>query len=309
MSSTSILVLGAGELGNAVIDALTSHSKRGSDVAIAVLLRSSTIHSQDAQKKSQNERLLSLGVTLEAGDIESASVAELAQIFGKYHTIVSCTGMYLAPGSQLKLTRAVLEAGVSRYFPWQYGIDYDVVGGGSAQDLFDEQLEVRNLLRSSSSSPTSVDWIIVSTGVFMSFLLVPDFGPVDMNNRVLRGLGSWDTPVSATTPHDIGRMVAELVYDPRDISRQVVYVAGDTVTYGQVADLVEARFGGSWTRELWDLDFLRMRLQAEPDNGMVKYQNVFAAGKGVAWNMSKTINWQRGIDMEDLKTYLKNTNA
>jgi hypothetical protein len=91
----------------------------------------------------------------------------------------------LAPGSQLKLTRAVLEAGVSRYFPWQYGIDYDVVGGGSAQDLFDEQLEVRNLLRSSSSSssPTSVDWIIVSTGVFMSFLLVPEFGPVDMNNR------------------------------------------------------------------------------------------------------------------------------
>jgi hypothetical protein len=56
-------------------------------------------------------------------------------------------------------------------------------------------------------------------------------------------------------------MVAELVYGPRDISRQVVYVAGDTVTYGQVADLVEARFGGSWTRELWDLDFLRMRLQ------------------------------------------------
>jgi saccharopine dehydrogenase-like NADP-dependent oxidoreductase len=92
MSSTSILVLGAGELGNAVIDALTSHSKRGSDVAIAVLLRSSTIHSQDAQKKSQNERLLSLGMTLEAGDIESASVAELAQILGKYHTIVSCTG-------------------------------------------------------------------------------------------------------------------------------------------------------------------------------------------------------------------------
>lgn len=92
--------------------------------------------------------------------------------------------MYLVPGSQLKLTRAVLEAGVSRYFPWQYGIDYDVVGGGSAQDLFDEQLEVRNLLRSSSSSsPTSVDWIIVSTGVFMSFLLVPEFGPVDMNNR------------------------------------------------------------------------------------------------------------------------------
>ncbi|ETS76301.1 hypothetical protein PFICI_11688 [Pestalotiopsis fici W106-1] len=309
MSSASILVLGAGELGNAVINALTSHPNKPA-ANIAVLLRSSTLNSQDPQKQGQNKRLLSLGVALEAGDVEAASVAELAQIFGKYHTIVSCTGMYLAPGSQLKLTRAVLEAGVARYFPWQYGIDYDVVGGGSAQDLFDEQLEVRNLLRSSAASASSpVDWVIVSTGLFMSFLLVPEFGPVDLKNRVLRGLGNWDTPVSATTPQDIGRMVAEIVYDPRDVSRQVVYVAGDTVTYGRVADLVEARFGGSWTREIWDLDFLQKRLQAEPDNGMVKYQNVFAAGKGVAWDMSKTINRRRGIDLEDFETYLKHIDA
>ena len=52
----------------------------------------------------------------------------------------------------------VLEADVKRYFPWQFGVDYDVIGRGSAQDLFDEQLDVRDLLRSQNR----MEWVIVS---------------------------------------------------------------------------------------------------------------------------------------------------
>ncbi|KAK9781838.1 hypothetical protein AB5N19_06269 [Seiridium cardinale] len=306
MPSQAILVLGAGELGTAVIEALTSHPQNTPrDSNITILLRPSTINTNDPIKKAQNVHLSSLGVAFEAGDIESSSVSDLAMIFKKYHTVISCSGMYLPPGTQLKLTRAVLEAGVRRYFPWQYGIDYDIVGAGSSQDLFDEQLEVRSLLRAQSAT----DWVIVSTGLFMSFLFVPGFGPVDLENRALRGLGSWDTPVSVTTPRDIGRMVAELVYDPRGIARQVVYVAGDTVTYGRVAELVEARFGGQWKKEVWDMNLLRKKLGEKPQDGMVKYQNVFAAGKGVAWDKKNTINGERGLDMEDLETYLRQMNA
>jgi hypothetical protein len=53
------------------------------------------------------------------------------------------------PGKQRDVAELrSLDAGVKRYFPWQFGVDYDVIGGGSAQDLFDEQLDVRDLLRS-----------------------------------------------------------------------------------------------------------------------------------------------------------------
>jgi hypothetical protein len=45
-------------------------------------------------------------------------------------------GFASGPGSQLKICRAVLEAGVERFFPWQFGVDYDVIGRGSAQTLF-----------------------------------------------------------------------------------------------------------------------------------------------------------------------------
>jgi len=67
------------------------------------------------------------------------------------------------------LARAVLDAGVRRYVPWQFGVDYDVIGRGSAQDLFDEQLDVRDALRSQSGT----EWVIISTGMFTSFLFEP----------------------------------------------------------------------------------------------------------------------------------------
>ena len=100
-------------------------------------------------------------------------------------------------------------------------------------------------------------------------------------------------------------MTAEIVYDPRGISKQVVFVAGDTVSYKDVADLVEKRFGGEWKRELWDLPTLNQRLKDNPQDGMVKYQNVFGAGKGVAWDMADTVNAQRGMKMQTVEAYLR----
>ncbi|MGF6660693.1 hypothetical protein QF000_002338 [Paraburkholderia atlantica] len=72
------------------------------------------------------------------------------------------------PGVQLKITQAALDAKVKRYFPWRFGVDYDIIGRGSAQVLFDEQLDVRDLLR----AQTGTEWVIVSTGMFTSFFSI-----------------------------------------------------------------------------------------------------------------------------------------
>ncbi|KAI1409528.1 NAD(P)-binding protein [Hypoxylon sp. FL1857] len=298
--SPSILIIGAGELGTAVLEALSKHPKRNNG-KIAILLRQSTISTQDPEKKKQNEYLQSLGASFEAGDLANDSAAQLAQVFSRYHTVISCSGFGLPAGTQIKLSQAVLEAGTPRYLPWQWGIDYDAVGAGSAQDLFDEQLQVRSLLRAQQKT----DWVIVSTGLFMSFLFLPAFGVVDLKERKLRALGSWDAKLSLTTARDIGRMAAEVAYDPRDVSHQVVYIAGDTVTYSQVAELVQRRFGGEWTRELWDAEFLKTKLAEKPDDVMLKYTNVWAVGRGVAWDMEKTLNGQRGIELQGLESYLR----
>ncbi|KAI1108097.1 NAD(P)-binding protein [Nemania sp. NC0429] len=303
LSTQSILIIGAGELGTAMLEELTRHASHDAvRPYITVLLRPSTLDSADDEKRRANAYLRSLGASLAAGDIVEDSEEHLASIFGRFDIVVGCSGFGFPAGTQLRLARAAMRARVPRYFPWQWGIDYDIVGAGSAQDLFDEQLEVRKLLRAQSK----VDWVIVSTGLFISFVFLPEFRLVDLENRIVRGFGSWDTQLSATTPRDIGRVAAEIIYEPRGIHRQIAYAAGDTVSYKDIADLVEKRFGGSWKRELWGPQTLHERSKASPDDGMVKYQNVFGAGKGVAWDMADTVNAQRGMKMETVEDYLKN---
>ncbi|KAH7329475.1 hypothetical protein B0I35DRAFT_420298 [Stachybotrys elegans] len=294
-----ILVIGAGELGLAMLDALSKHPLR-KDTKINVLLRQATIDSSASEKKAMIEDIKSLGAGLEAGDIATASVQKLASIFSTYNTVVVCSGMALPSGTQVKLCQAALEAQVPRYFPWQFGMDYDIIGQGSSQDLFDEQLEVRKLLRGQQA----VDWTIVSTGLFMSFLFLSAFGVVDLDKKVVRALGSWDNRITLTTPVDIGRVTADVILNPRDIGHQVVYVSGDTVSYSEVADLVDSHFKTNFTRELWGLDVLKKQMEEDP-NTMVKYRDTFAQGKGVAWSMEQTVNHQRGIQTTSVKAYMK----
>ncbi|KAM5351027.1 hypothetical protein ACJ41O_003750 [Fusarium nematophilum] len=298
--SESVLVLGAGELGLSVLEALARHPRRQQNrTRVSVLLRQATLDSAAPDKKKLVQHIRALGVDFEAADVVSASVAELAAVFRNFDIVVSCNGMGLPAGTQVKLLDAVLEAKVKRYFPWQFGMDYDIIGEGSSQDLFDEQLEVRRALRAQSD----VDWVIVSTGLFMSFLFLADFGVADFGKRTVRALGSWDNRITVTTPEDIGRVTAEVVLDPRDVKHQVVYTAGDTVSYGELAGLLEERFGVEFRRELWDAAELARQMGEEPST-MVKYRDTFAQGRGVAWEKGGTVNAERGMDMTDVTRYL-----
>lgn len=297
----SVLVIGAGELGTAVLEALSKHPGR-SHISLSVLLRQATLDSAAPLKRRLTQQLTVLDVRFEAADVAVAPVSELAAIFTKYDTVICCTGMGLPSGTQTKLAEAILEAKVKRYFPWQYGMDYDVIGEGSSQDLFDEQLAVRKALRGQRDTR----WTIVSTGLFMSFLFIKEFGVVDLEEKVVRGLGSWENRITVTVPEDIGRVTADVALDPRDLEEgsQVVYTAGDTISYGELAELLDAHFETKFRRELWDLDTLRRQMDEDP-NTMVKYRNTFAQGRGVAWDMDITVNHQRGIPMTNLKAYME----
>jgi NAD(P)-dependent dehydrogenase (short-subunit alcohol dehydrogenase family) len=279
-----VLIIGAGELGGAVVDALT---QRDDAPAVSVLLRPSGSPRHVRLRDELTER----GVEIVEADVATAEVDELAAIFGRFDTVVSCIGFAAGPGTQRRITEAVLAAGVSRYLPWQFGADYDAIGRGSPQDLFDEQLDVRDMLRAQSTT----EWVIVSTGMFTSFLFEPAFGVVDLATHTVNALGSWDTAVTVTTPEDIGTLTAEIIQTRPRIINQVVYVAGDTITYRQVADLLEQVKGVRVTRNEWTVAHLLDDLARHPDDGMRKYRAVFAQGRGVAWPKSETFNAQRGI--------------
>ncbi|MBB6498807.1 aromatic alcohol reductase [Pedobacter cryoconitis] len=299
MHNTSILVLGAGELGMPVLRNLAKQALRFSGTTITVLLRPSTIDSHNADKQRTIAEIKSLGIHILSGDL-SASTTELSTIFKDFHTVISCTGYVTGSGGfQLKLSHAVLNAGVKRYFPWQFGVDYDLIGRGSAQDLFDEQMDVRDLLRSQNQT----EWVIVSTGMFTSFLFEPSFGIVNLAENTVHALGSWDTAVTVTTPEDIGRLTAEICFAEPRIVDNVVYTAGDTITYKELADTIDAVSGRKVQRIDWSLPELEDELLKDPDNAIKKYRLAFAGGKGVAWDQSKTFNAQQQIETMDVRQW------
>lgn len=299
-TSQNILVLGAGELGLPVLRNLARRAKDVNGAKISVLLRESTVASKDQGKKHVITEIRNLGIDIVTGDLVKSSIDELAAVFARYDTVIGCTGYAAGIDTPIKLARAALKAGIPRYFPWQFGADFDAIGRGSPQDIFDAQIDVRDLLRSQHQT----EWVIISTGIFMSYLFEPDFGVVDLKNDAVHALGSLDNTMTLTTPDDIGMLTAAIVFATPRTRNEIVYIAGDTVTYSEVADKLQAALGRPFSRSEWSEQYLMDKLARDPQDMMSKYRAVFAQGRGVAWDKKGTFNGQNNIPVTDVSAWI-----
>jgi hypothetical protein len=304
-SPQSILVLGAGELGLPVLRNLARVAKRSPGSSISVLLRDSTINTQAPEKKREIDGLRSLGIQLVAADLVKDSIDQLAEVFAAFDTVIGCAGMVAGRETPMKLATAALKSGVKRYFPWQFGVDFEVIGRGSPQDLFDAQLDVRELLRAQDKT----EWVIISTGMFTSFLFEPVFEVVDFESDTVNALGSLETSVTLTTPEDIGKLTADIVFFEPRFRNEIVYLSGDTVTYGQVASLLERVLGRPFKRNVWTVPYLMQELENDPTHHIKKYRAVFAQGRGVSWPKAGTFNERQSIQVTTAEQWARDNLA
>ena len=296
---SKILVMGAGQLGLAVLNALQPRvSALGGD--ITVLVSPSSLENGATPVDESLRTFTAKGVKFKALDLSNIRQEALVVFFSEFNTIINCTGFVAGLGTQTRITQAALEAGVARYFPWQFGVDYDVVGKGSGQPVFDEQYEVRSILRQQQST----EWVIVSTGMFTSFLFEPAFDVVNLEEGYINALGSWDNKVTVTAPEDIGKLTTEILLESPRIINDVVFVAGDTISYGDLADVVDSFSNKPCTRNVLSLDNLQTELTKNPDDQMLRYRAAFALGDGMWWNIEKTYNFKKGIETQDTEQWL-----
>jgi hypothetical protein len=277
VKSRNILVLGAGELGMPVLRNLAHRAKDIESARIRVLLRASAVESNVPAKQRDIAEIRDLGIEIVEGDLVKSSVDELAALFSHYDTVIGCAGYAAGINTPTKLARAALQSRIPRYFPWQFGVDFEAIGRGGPQDIFDAQLDVRELLRSQSKT----EWVIISTGMFMSYLFEPEFGVVDLQNDTVNALGSYNTAVTLTTPDDIGALTAEIVFYEPTIRNEIVFLAGDTITYGELADKLEAALNKPFSRSEWTVPVLMEELANDRQNMMRKYRAAFGIGRGM----------------------------
>lgn len=296
----SILVLGAGELGMAVLESVSRRIAHGK-TKLAVLLRPTTDDSTNSLKRLQYDRVRALGAQIVECDLASASETDIAKQLQHFSNVIGCTGFVGGSGTQLKITRAALAASVDRYVPWQFGVDYDAIGRGSAQDVFDEQLDVRDLLRGQQQTK----WLIISTGMFTSFLFDPSFGIVDLQSNEVHALGAPENQVTVTTAEDIGALTATILFAEPQIANQVVYTAGETLSYSRLADIVDEVLNRNVCRVTLSVARLKDELAADADSAIKKYRVVFAGDRGVSWPVAKTYNAQHSIAVTDVREWIR----
>lgn len=295
----SILIIGAGELGMAMIDAFAKKLKTNQGY-LNVLLKKESIESSDKRKLQRLSDFKMNHIGVITGDLEKDSIATLSGIFSKFGTIINCSGFVGGQGTQIKITKAVLNAHVSTYVPWQFGVDYDIVGKGSGQPVWDEQYDVRELLRAQNTT----DWIIVSTGIFTSYLYSSDFGIVDLKEKIVHALGNWNYKVTVTTPEDIGRLTAEIVFFVPKIKNEIVFVAGDTLSYEALANITERVVGEPFKRELISMSDLTKAIAQDENNVAARYRIAFARPDGVAWEKTSTFNFSQNLEVSDVQDWL-----
>ena len=295
-----VLVLGAGQLGAAVlkclIPAVTKHNG-----AVSVIVSPDSRDKQGNLQSDIHQKLAKTGAKFISVDVAASTIDALKNHFADFDTVINCMGFVAGAGTQIKITRAVLEAGVSRYFPWQFGVNYDVVGKGSGQPVWDEQYDVRTLLR----EQTATEWVIISTGMFTSFLFEPTFDVVNLAEKTINALGDWETQITVTSPADIGRLTTEIYLHQPRIANEVVFVAGETTSYGKLAETVERVTNKTFTKDVLTLPALLDALHFNPEDQMLRYRVAFARGDGTWWPMSNTWNVQNNIPTQDIESWLK----
>lgn len=296
----NILVLGAGELGMAMLAGLVAERTQQPQAQLSVLLRPASLSDHSRQNQARLKQLADWQVTMITGDFSRDDEAALAVTFRRYDVVINCSGFVGGPGTQLKISRAVLAAGVARYFPWQFGVDYDRIGRGSGQPVWDEQLAVRELLRAQRQTA----WTIVSTGMFTSFLFEPTFGLVDFALQQVNAPGSAGYALTVTTPEDIGRLTAKILFSQPSPDNRVIYVAGDTVTYDRLTTLLSEHFQRPFRLRVISHQALTTATASNPDDVAAAYRLAFARPDGVAWHKAQSWNAQQAIPVTDVRGWL-----
>ncbi|KAH7396927.1 hypothetical protein DE146DRAFT_658227 [Phaeosphaeria sp. MPI-PUGE-AT-0046c] len=323
MSTTpknKILLLGAGELGTSFVHSLAHLPTHHLTLAIRSPAKYSSLASTYPS------------LTLLELDL-SAPSSTLVSIFANYDVIISATGFMQTPDTLVKLCHEVLAAGKLRsskqektgegdgnrrlwFFPWQWGVDYDItLDGQGLMPLFGAQKHIRDILRAEAQA-SDVTWTVVGTGIFMSFLFEEFWGIVDRDTAsnelgergevTVRALRDWSHKVTVTDVRDIGRVLARIVSGAVDATDKVVYIAGQTVSYGELADIVKKVSGKEVKREAWSIEYLEGELAKDPENDLKKYRLVFAR-EGVWWDEKKTVNRTLGMEMMRVEEYARKT--
>lgn len=267
-----VLVVGiTGNLGARIAGALLD---RG-EVRVRALVR------PGSQNKPGVPELVQRGVQLVEGDIlDPATLPAAVQGVSAVISAVNNEEALIVTGQQ-NLLRAAAAAGVRRFIPSDFSVDYRELTLGDNRNL-DMRMRFLPILQASG-----VPYTLVLQGAFTEVLMSPFMGLIDPQAGTYSFWGDLDMKMDFTTMDDTARYVAAAALDPR-VADQALEVAGDQITHREIMDAYAAASGRTLTpRRLGSADELKAWITARQATARhfmeylpAQYQWAMASGKG-----------------------------
>lgn len=273
-----IAVIGAtGQQGRSVVDALLL----GADVPIRALVRRPDAPAARA--------LRARGVEVRQADQEDRQsvtdgLTDVAALFFMT-TFEGADGVAGEVRRGLTVADAAADANVPR-------VVYSSVGGAERDTgipHFESKFEVEKRLR--ALVPTA----FLRPTFFMENL-APQLAPGHDGEIVIRLPMPGDVPIQMIAVNDVGRAAARLLVDPASIDGDAIEVAGDELTFDQVAERVGDAFGAPARFETIPLDYLG---EDEDLKAMFRW---FAQGRAYRADLARSRSLV--ADLGDLRAWL-----
>jgi len=277
-SRINVLVTGYGNIGTPILKALTS-SEFSERIRTFVLIRPASL--SDPRKKAAIDQVRALnGVTVLEGDLE-AGVPALTAVLkaAAIHTVVGVVGG-LQIAQQLPLVKAAKAAGVRHFIPSEFGVDSEATPiDGLWGPFVHAKKEVATAVKAAG-----LDYSLLYVGVFTEFLVGYPIAGVDLQRGMVAAPGSWQARVTTTPIEEAAWLTAAAVVDPQ--ARNATLYSGETVTYQQLADMVDAARGKPVERRIRTVDEAHKAVDANTNDFAARLVSVLADGRGASWPAS-----------------------
>lgn len=276
-TKTPVLVVGAtGNLGFEIAKQLS----RQEGAQVSALVRPGG--EQNPRKQEKLEALRQHNVQLVEGDLfDKASLKQACQGIEVIVSAVNGDADVVVEG-QTNLIKAAEAAGVRRFIPSDYSVDYRKLDWGD-----NYQLNFRKAVFTTLQGSKRLSYTLILCGTFMETLFSP-FGMVfDFQKGRFKYWGDGETRFDVTSLHDVAAYTAAAALDA-GMANQALEIAGDTITMKQLKALYEAhtievlseRNLGSTSELLHWIDSHRDSAQSPNDYLPQQYHYAMVSGKG-----------------------------
>ncbi|KAM0249163.1 hypothetical protein ACHAQJ_009170 [Trichoderma viride] len=246
-------------------------------------------------------------------EVDYDSVASLTTALQSHAVVIATLPVATPVGSQDKLIDAAIAAGVTRFFPAEFGTDTDNANSMKLP-VFANKMQALEYLRAKVAKHPSFSYTALCTGSFLDWGLESSF-LVNLKTHSATIYDSGDLPFSTTTLATISKAVVSIINHLDETKNRHVYIHDAVVTQNKLIDLAKSIDGKDWQLTYVDSSAVLREAHVEFQKahsdfakGLVPLLHISVLGKGYGGDFSMHLDNEllgiKGMSDEELRNVI-----